>query len=132
MSAPKGRAVAPARPLLYLSGADGLVFLLVEAAALLPLLPLDGPFPLAFAWTAVALVAAAGSGFLGGRFLNPRRPSRLRALGAGIANAVLILAVAVYFATALQIFGSLGPIMAALAVPSLAASVILWMTPVAA
>lgn len=129
MSAPKGRAGTPARPLLYLSAADGVVFLLATVAALAPLLHLEGPFPLAMGWTVSVLAVAAVSGFLGGYFLRPKAPSQTRALVAAITNAVLIVIVAVYFATALQIFGPVGPALVVLAAPALVAAWMVRSTP---
>lgn len=124
MAAPKGRAVAPARPLLYLAGADGLVFLAASSANLLPLMPLDGPIPFALAWTGAVLVTASVLGFVAGLLLGRPGVPKSRVVAASLGNAILIAVVAVYFSVAFQLFGGLGPAFLLLAAPGFVAA---WM-----
>ncbi len=122
MSAPEGRARAAARSLLYLAGADAVIFLIAELANVGPLLALGGPSTAVAVGTGLILAVAAACGLVGAWSTAGGAGHGRWILFAALANAILILAVAVYFAVDFQIFGDLGIAFGLLALPGLAAA----------
>ncbi len=110
------------RILLYVAGADAVVFLLAALVNLAPLLPLGGIVGLAAAASGVVLALAAAAAFVAAWFENRGALRWKWAPYAALANAVLIVAVAVYFSLPFQLFGAYGPGFLALALPGLVAA----------
>lgn len=125
MSAPKGRARPPARPLLYLGAADAGIFLLAEFANLLPLVPLGGPTPWILVWTSAVLVAAAGAGVVAAWLSTGEHASAPWVVIVALVNPFAIGLVAVYFALGPRIFGDFWIAFNLLAAPGLAGAALL-------
>ena len=117
MTAPRNRAAAPTRSLLFLSVADAVLLLATVVLNLEPLLPFDGIVPIALGVGGIALIVAAACGL--GAERGMRRPSAAyrMAMVASLGNGVLIAAVAVYFAWFFPLFGNLGALFILLAAP---------------
>ncbi len=124
MSAPEGRARSAARSLLYLAGADAVIFLMAELANVSPLFALGGSSTAVAAGTGLILAVAAACGFVGAWSASGGAGHGRWIPFAALTNAILILAVAVYFAVEFQIFGDLGIAFGLLALPGLAAAVV--------
>ena len=83
---PEGRARAQARPLLFLSALDAIIFL-AAVAVNLETLPLSSSdlIQTLLIWSAVVLIAASAIGFAGGIWLGKESPSRkFRAAPGGV------------------------------------------------
>jgi len=124
---PEGRAGAQARPLLFLSGLDALIFLAAVALNLEPLLQFDiGLIRDLLIWSTVVLIAASASGFAGGIWLGKPSASRVVVTVAAVLNGVLVVAVAVYYAIHVRLFGAFGAIFLLFAVPGFLGAWIAW------
>ena len=129
---PEGRAGAQARPLLFLSGLDALIFLLAVGLNLEPLLRFDsGLITALLIWSTVVLVAASAAGFAGGIWLGKPSPSRIVVTVSAVLNGVLVAAVALYYAVEVRLFGPFGAIFLLFAVPGFLGAWIAWRSPVA-
>src|SRR2546422_75445 len=95
---PEGRARAQARPLLFLSALDAIIFL-AAVAVNLETLPLSSSdlIQTLLIWSAVVLIAASAIGFAGGIWLGKESPSRIVVTAAAVVNGVLVAAVATYY-----------------------------------
>jgi len=124
---PEGRAGAQARPLLFLSGLDALIFLAAVALNLEPLLQFDiGLIRDLLIWSTVVLIAASASGFAGGIWLGKPSASRVVVTVAAVLNGVLVVAVAVYYAIQMRLFGAFGAVFLLFAVPGFLGAWIAW------
>ncbi len=124
MSASEGRARSAARPLLFLAGVDAVLFLIAELANVAPLFPLGGSSTAVAAGTGLGLAVAAACGFAGAWSASGTGARAGWVPIAAVANALLIVAVAAYFAVAFQIFGDLSLVFGLLAFPGFAAAVV--------
>lgn len=120
--APEDRTARLVRFFLFLSAADSAIFLAAAVAGLLPLVDLGEPFLPALAGTTIALAVGGLCTILAALRLDASARSWHRAVAAGVAGALLILGVAIYFLTAMPVFGFMGPVFVVLAVPGLGAS----------
>ncbi|HYT16881.1 MAG TPA: hypothetical protein VEO18_01385 [Thermoplasmata archaeon] len=124
---PEGRAGAQARPLLFLSGLDALIFLAAVALNLEPLLRLDsGLIQSLLIWSAVVLVAAATAGFAGGTWLGKPSASRILVTVSAVLNGVLVAAVALYYAIDVRLFGVVGAVFLLFTIPGFLGAWIAW------
>src|SRR5881296_3837640 len=82
---PEGRAGAQARPLLFLSALDAIIFL-AAVAVNLETLPLSSSdlIQTLLIWSAVVLLAASAAGFAGGFWLGKASPSRIVVTAAAV------------------------------------------------
>jgi len=124
---PEGRAGAQARPLLFLSALDAIIFL-AAVAVNLETLPLSSSdlIQTLLIWSAVVLLAASAAGFAGGFWLGKGSPSRIVVTAAAVVNGVLVAAVAVYYAIEVRLFGVLGAVFLLFAVPGFLGAWIAW------
>lgn len=122
----EGRAGAPARPLLFLSGVDALVFLVAVGLNLEPLLRFDGLIRSLLIWSAVVLVAASAAGFAGGILLGRPSASRTVVTVSAVLNGILVSGLASYYATEVQLFGVFGSVFVLLAVPGFVGAWVAW------
>jgi len=124
---PEGRARAQARPLLFLSALDAIIFL-AAVFVNLETLPLSGSdlIQTLLIWSAVVLIAASAIGFAGGIWLGKESPSRIVVTAAAVVNGVLVAAVAAYYAIQVRLFGVFGAVFLLFAVPGFLGAWIAW------
>ena len=124
---PEGRAGAQARPLLFLSALDAVIFL-AAVAVNLETLPLSSSdlIQTLLIWSAVVLIAASAAGFAGGIWLGKASPSRIVVTAAAVVNGVLVASVAVYYAVQVRLFGVFGAVFLLFAVPGFLGAWIAW------
>ena len=124
---PQGRAGAQARPLLFLSAFDAIIFLVAVAVNLVTL-PLSSSdlIQALLIWSTVVLIGASGAGFAGGIWLGKASPSRIMVTATAVVNGVLVAAVAVYYAIQVRLFGVFGAVFLLFAVPGFLGAWIAW------
>ena len=124
---PQGRAGAQARPLLFLSAFDAIIFLVAVAVNLvtLPLSSSDLIQELLI-WSTVVLIGASASGFAGAIWLGKASPSRIMITATAVVNGVLVAAVGVYYAIQVRLFGVFGAVFLLFAVPGFLGAWIAW------
>src|SRR5207245_5741539 len=101
----EGRAGAPARPLLFLSGFDALVLLVAVGLNLEPLLRFDGLITVLLIWTAILLISASAAAFAGAIWLGKPTSSRTVVTVFAISNGVLVAVVALYYTMQVRLSG---------------------------
>ncbi len=124
---PQGRAGAQARPLLFLSAFDAIIFLVAVAVNLVTL-PLSSSdlIQALLIWSTVVLIGASGAGFAGGIWLGKASPSRIMVTATAVVNGVLVAAVAVYYAIQVRLFGVFGAVFLLFAIPGFLGAWIAW------
>jgi len=128
----EGRAGAPARPLLFLSGFDALVLLVAVGLNLEPLLRFDGLITVLLIWTAILLISASAAAFAGAIWLGKPTSSRTVVTVFAISNGVLVAVVALYYTIEVRLFGVFGSVFMLFAIPGFLSAWMAWRSVVSA